>query len=297
VHVLTKIFIVLVTLLAVLLVPLVVVYAYNEDQFKAKFEQATAQADSARLLQQQAEARLHGVEARLQARIDEVMQENRELRTEGDRRLAEVRDLEAQAAAAETLKAETFSKLATLASAVEAAQQLTDSLIGELRTLRQTALASERQKVELDEALRDVSSQLEVAVAARRALDEELQRLKDEHARALDSIALYVSRYGSIGDEWQAGQIDIIPDRDLDSTIISVRRSPDQTLAEIDAGSRDGVEEGWTFTVAHGGVFKAKLRIIAVDINRATGILELEDAGARGEVEVGHRAYVRAGRE
>src|SRR5688572_12349172 len=38
VHVVTKIFIVLVSLLAVLLVPLVVVYAHNEDSYKAKYE-------------------------------------------------------------------------------------------------------------------------------------------------------------------------------------------------------------------------------------------------------------------
>ena len=43
-HVLTKIFIVLVSLMAVLLVPLVVVYANNEDSFKAKYQAASAQA-------------------------------------------------------------------------------------------------------------------------------------------------------------------------------------------------------------------------------------------------------------
>ncbi len=47
VHVLTKIFIVLVSLLALLLVPLVVVYAYNEDSFKAKYQVADAQAATA----------------------------------------------------------------------------------------------------------------------------------------------------------------------------------------------------------------------------------------------------------
>ena len=46
-HVLTKIFIVLVSLLAVLIVPLVVVYAHNEDSFKAKYEAAAALAAAA----------------------------------------------------------------------------------------------------------------------------------------------------------------------------------------------------------------------------------------------------------
>ena len=45
-HILTKIFVVLVSLLAVLLVPLVVVYAYNEDSYKAKHDAAVATANA-----------------------------------------------------------------------------------------------------------------------------------------------------------------------------------------------------------------------------------------------------------
>ena len=47
-HILTKIFVVLVTLLAVLMVPLVVVYAYNENSYEAKYQSAMAQAAAAR---------------------------------------------------------------------------------------------------------------------------------------------------------------------------------------------------------------------------------------------------------
>src|SRR6185503_20275421 len=46
VHVLTKIFIVLVSLLAVLIVPLVVVYAHNEDSYKRRYDAAEARAAS-----------------------------------------------------------------------------------------------------------------------------------------------------------------------------------------------------------------------------------------------------------
>ena len=43
-HVLTKIFIVLVSMLSVLLVPLVVAYAHNEANFKDKYVQADLKA-------------------------------------------------------------------------------------------------------------------------------------------------------------------------------------------------------------------------------------------------------------
>ena len=44
----------------------------------------------------------------------------------------------------------------------------------------------------------EVTGQLEVAVAARRAVQEELQRLKDEHGQAIAKISDYVAIYGNI---------------------------------------------------------------------------------------------------
>ena len=46
-HVLTKVFIVLVSLLSVLLVPLVVVYSHNEDSYKSKFEESDSLRNAA----------------------------------------------------------------------------------------------------------------------------------------------------------------------------------------------------------------------------------------------------------
>ena len=83
---------------------------------------------------------------------------------------------------------------------------------------------------------------------------------------------------------------------DLDATVVSVRRGAEQTLAEINAGSRDGVQEGWIMTIGRSGNFLGNLRIIAVDINNATGIVELEDPNGRGRVEAGDRVYARRGR-
>jgi hypothetical protein len=66
-------------------------------------------------------------------------------------------------------------------------------------------------------------------------------------------------------------------------------------LAEINAGSRDGVKAGWVLAVGDGSTFVGNLRITEVDVNRSVGVIELEDAGSRGEVKVGQRAVARAG--
>ena len=193
------------------------------------------------------------------------------------------------------LKAQIANDLSTLASAVSANQDLTESLIDELAGIRQEALAAEHDgRVELDETYRDTAAQLEVAVAARRALQEELQRMKDDQASSMDIIGRYIARFGEL-DVASAGMLDagIEPDRNLDATIVQVRRGGERSYAEINAGSRDGVKVGWIATVGRGGDYVARLRITAVDINRATGVLEMESEAARGLVSVGDRVLIR----
>lgn len=298
-HVLTKIFIVLVSLLAVLLVPLVVVYAQNEDTFKAKYADAVAQKTSAQAAAKAASASHAAAEVRLRAEIDSANSANRDLSEQLAEKVADVNRLENELAAARSMQSEIRVELGTLATTAEANQELTDSLVAELRTLRESALQGERQIVELDEANRELSGQLAVAVAARRALEEELQQLREENAQALARNAEYIARYGELRtDRMVATAEGIRPTHDLDATIISVRRGGDnQVLAEIDAGSRDGVKVGWKMTIGQGGVFIGNLRIISVDINRSTGVVTLENELERGPVQVGQRVIARKGRD
>ncbi|TVQ52443.1 MAG: hypothetical protein EA377_10225 [Phycisphaerales bacterium] len=284
-HVLTKIFIVLVTLLAIFLVPLIVVYAYNDDAFKARYQSAQAEAQAARDALASTESRHGAVESRLDRQLHEARSEVRNLERSRNEALQQVAQLESRLAASEALKADIQSELQKLVANIESGTELTNSLVGELRTLRQEAMACERQNVELDEALRDTTSQLEVAMAAQRALQEELQRMAEENAAAMNQISQYVARFGAIADDRREDE-GVVPDRTLTTTVTRVRRSADQVLVEIGAGSRDGVQEGWTMTIGRGSMFLANVRIIEVDVNRSTGRVVLEDEG-RGLVDVG----------
>ncbi|MCH8210234.1 MAG: hypothetical protein IIB99_02565 [Planctomycetes bacterium] len=289
-HVLTKIFIVLVSMLAVLLVPLVVVYAHNEDSYKSRYEQERAAASTANMLLQQAQTASSSAQARNELELQELSLGKSQLTRDLQDANAKLRQLEAALASSEKLQANIDAKLAVLATSAMAGQELTESLVNELRTLRQDAMQDAKRVVQLDEALRDVSAQLQVAVAARRAVQEELQQLREELAQAVNTARIFEEKYGRL----EGGPLPP-PVRNLDATVVNVRRGADQTLAEINAGSRDGVEEGWIMMVARGGNFLANLRIIAVDINRSTGVIELEDTDSRGEVQPGDRVLARSG--
>ncbi len=289
-HVLTKIFIVLVSMLAVLLVPLVVVYAHNENSYRTQYEQERSAAATANLLLQEAQTASSSALTRKRLEIQDLSQSKSQLTRDLHDASAKLRQLEAALAASEKLQANIDAKLAVLASSSKAGQALTESLVNELRTLRQDAMQDAKRVVQLDEALRDVSAQLQVAVAARRAVQEELQQLGEELRQAVNTARIFQQKYGKL----EGGPLPP-PVRNLDATVVNVRRGADQTLAEINAGSRDGVEEGWIMMVARGGNFLANLRIIAVDINRSTGVIELEDTDSRGEVQPGDRVLARSG--
>ena len=291
-HVLTKIFIVLVSMLSVLLVPLVVAYAHNEANYKDKYAQADLQAATAITRLHEEQLASQATKSRMDLELQESRDDNDDLTKSLDRSLADVRKLESQLIRNETLQASIEAKLAILASSVQASQKLTDNLVGELRTVRSDAAADAKRVIDLDERLRELDAQLGVNVAARRALEEELSQLLSELATAVRDVSSYKQKFGILLTN---GNIPPPPLSDLDATVVNVRRGQDQTLAVINAGSRDGIEKGWVMNVARGGSFIATLRIIEVDINRSTGVLELQDIPNRGEVQPGDRVMTRSG--
>jgi len=296
VHVLTKIFIVLVSLLAVLLVPLVVVYAHNENSFKQRWQDAQSEANTNRAT---LDATKQSALRDLSTKDQQIERQNAEIASLRERREqleAQVRKLEADVASANANQSGIRAELSTLASSVVSSQSLIEGLVTDSGSLRKAALDAEKRLVELDETYRDTVAQLEVAVAARRALQEELQRLSDEHALTLDTLSKIYAIMPDLDSRIRSGANTArIPDKTLAATVLNVQRSNDQVLVEINAGSRDGVKEGWQMTVSRSGTFIGNLTIINVDIDRSVGRLTLE-SNDRGRVAPGDIANAFAGR-
>ena len=297
-HLLTKLFIVLVSLLAVMIVPLVAVNAVNEESFRSAWQNAE-QAKDAAMEELAAEQRIRMAEAsRASLEAKEMEMRQTQLQQTNDERVAEVRRLEGQLTDARAGQEDIRARIGMMAETYKAQQNLSETLVAELRSLRTRAVNAERQSVELEEELGIVRSQLEVAEAARRALQEEVMQLNDEKDESLDTIARYVAYIGELPSAraGATGSSRLPADRNLHATIINVRRSKDApAIAEINAGERDGVQVGWVMTIADGSKFLGNLRINRVDVNRATGVIELEDQQNRGTVRSGNRAIARKG--
>jgi len=275
VHVLTKIFVVLVSLLACMLVPLVVTYAYNENSYADRFAEARGDVRAAQSELQTARTGFDTARATLETENAQLQQTVADLRREMGEMEVSLRQAEQQRIEAESRQADFQAQLATLASSIEVGQTVRETLLSEVRDLRDRMLDAERERVELDQAYQLVLSEKEVAEKARRALEEELAQIRDERSSALDQVQRYVSRFGPL-ESADAVQLGVRPDRALETRVVELRRSSDETLAEIDAGSRDGVKVGWVMTISDEQGFVARLRITEVDINRSVGVVELE---------------------
>ncbi len=297
-HVLTKIFVVLVALLTVVIVPLVAVNATNEASFKQKFKNAEQLRAAAETSLAAERTSWLASQQKLEADLAAVQAVIGDLRGQVATRAAAASKAETELAGTKAAQASVDASLQLLAQNGKASGDLTDALVAELRGLRTKTMEAETRLVQLQEAFDSSQSSLEVADAARRALQEEVKRLGDEKDTAIATIAEYVARVGELAQA-KAGAVSdsarVVATKNLTATIINVRRGDEAPLAEINAGSRDGVKAGWVLTIGDGSNFVGNLRITEVDVNRAVGVIELEDAGSRGEVKVGQRAIARAG--
>ena len=297
-HILTKILVVLVALLIAALVPLAAVSSTNQSVYKQQAADAQANLKKAEAEGNVAndaynasiaavQAKVSALEAQLRAATMERDKET-QMRADKERDLERVRielaDLKGQVAA--------FSANDTLQT------KLIDAMRQDIEGARTQYLAAEKARVELQDSLARIQGDLDSETAAKRQLQEQLQKVSEDKERAMADVQRYAALHGSAapraGATADAG-LPVVADRSLSATVIDVKREPDATLAEINVGSRDGVKEGWVMTIADGSNFVGNLRIVQVDVNRAVGVVELEDAESRGEVKSGQRAIARKG--
>ncbi|RLT00456.1 MAG: hypothetical protein DWI18_01690 [Planctomycetota bacterium] len=306
-HILTKIFVVLTSLLSVALVPLVMLNTANEETFKKRW------TDEQNV-------------SKLAAFNNDVAQRSRETATRLSQEFA--KDLEIKLAKAQIERDAAISDAALINGMVASNKAQLDRLASNLQIfaesdkikselvttfsaevvkLRNMLTKADRENVQLDDTVANLTSENEVVKAQLRQTQEQLKQAADDRDKtaadaknANDQLKKYGTYAGALpqarpgATSGANGEAKIPADRSLSATIINVRRGADSTLAEINAGSRDGVQPGWVLSIADGGKYVGNLRITTVDVNRSVGVVELEQA-SKGEVRTGLRAIARKG--
>ncbi len=293
-HILTKIFIVLVTLLAVGMVPLVATYTTNENSYRAKFKALDDQQQAVMIRAQDAETTLMSQRAEMgaeiengKAKIGTLLAEQSRIRTTTESLQSKIDILTAQLGQKE-------ASLNALTTASEVNSELKQRFVDENYDLRDRLVVLQTQINGIEDVLEDKKLEADGAIRAERKAQEERKQIEDQLDKMRAILNVYKSEYGEL-DTVAKVNTGIAPDRALSSTVLTVSRDSDDVLVEINAGSRDGVKEGWIMTVGQDGIFLGRLQIVQVDINRSVGKVTLEDP-KQGLVAPGSSVYAVKGR-
>jgi chromosome segregation ATPase len=285
VHILTKIFIVLVTLLAVAMVPLVATYTTNESNYRAKYHDAEDQRQIATTRANDAEHALSTQRLVLGKELDAKNSFIGTLQSNQSNTRVTIESLQAQVGRLESQLAQSNANLQALLSASEVNSEMKKRFVSENYDLRNELVEAEKVVMEMEDKMEDATFAAKEAMRGKEKAEEERHNIEKQLDALQVKLDSYFSKYGALAST-SVVDSGIAPDRTLTSTILTVSRNNDDVLVEINAGSRDGVKKGWIMTVGKDGTFLGRLQVEKVDINRSIGRVTLEDS-SRGLVVPG----------
>ena len=293
-HILTKIFIVLITLLAVAMVPLVATYTTNENSYRAKYIEVNRKLQIAATRATNAEHTLSTQRLEMQKELNAKDSKIEKLRSDESDTRVTIETLQAQVGRLESQLAQSNANLQALLSANEVNGEMKQRFVSENYDLRNELVIAERDVMEMEDHLEDAQYASREATKGKEKAEEERHNVEKQLDALQATLDSYFSKYGSLA---ATSVVDsgIAPDRALTSTVITVSRDNDDVLVEIGVGSRDGVKKDWIMTVGKDGTFLGRLQIEKVDINRSIGRVTLEDS-SRGLVVPGATVSAVQGR-
>ena len=295
-HILTKVFVVLVSLLAIALVPLAAVQASNQAVLRQQIKDKDVQVSAARSELDTERALRAKAENDTALQIKDLDAEKNRLQSDLAQNGLRVRSLEADISQSKIRLASLEQTIAVTMDVDRAKTELTKTLSEELDKQRTMLTDCERIRIDVEQKLGKTDSDLRVAQEAIGDLKEQVASLSSEKVKSDQVVQSFTAKFGTA--ETESGSsipATVIPDRNVSASIVNVRRTDNQVYAEIDAGSRDGVKVGWTMTIGDGARFIGKLKITSVDVNKSVGTVELEDVAARGAVRAGQKVTIRKG--
>ena len=295
-HILTKVFVVLVSLLAIALVPLAAVQASNQAVLRQQIKDKDVQVSAARNELDTERALRAKSENDTALQIKDLDSEKNRLQSDLAQNGLRVRSLESDIAQSKIRLASLEQTIAVTMDVDRAKTELTKTLSEELDKQRTLLTDCEGIRIAIEQKLGKTDSDLRVAQEALGDLKEQIASLSSEKVKSDQVVQSFTAKFGPAdSDSGSSTAAAPIPDRNVSASIVNVRRTDNQVYAEIDAGSRDGVKVGWTMTIGDGSRFIGKLKITSVDVNKSVGTVELEDVAARGAVRAGQKVTIRKG--
>ena len=269
---LTKVFVVLVTILSVMLVAVMVTFVANQENLKAETDALKTRVQIARKAAASSQYELSTLQQQNDVQTANLRNKAVNLQDEVNARMSEVAGLNSNLIKAggdnERLQVQQeahTAQISTLAS-------LTDRMENELRNLRQSLLTSQSTEIE-------GSQQLMAAKTKVQALEREVRRLKEEvtalNVTALENAKL-LRRSGITRKDVPASVGVHESDIPIHGSITAVAEAAGDVYAGVNVGRNDGVNEKMKFMVFRGDAqLVGTLVVDVVDERSASGVVTL----------------------
>lgn len=269
-HILTKVFVFIATMLGVLLAALTIVYAANVDRVRsdfagerARYAALEAQASLASAQHKSEVVRLNDLVqgaqqqlSTLQSQISSLQAERSTLLVERDRAVSD--------------RATTESKIGELGELAKTQATLLALYRDEVTSLRRNELTMRQRGLEMEDRLSDLESQRDVLEQNYRALQEELAQLRREGGTgAVAAAAGAVSGGESARPFTFAGPV--ISGR---VTEVTIDPSTGRTLAKLSVGSNDRVARNMLMRVVRDNNFIANVVVESTDLSFSVGAVD-----------------------
>ena len=280
---LTKVFVLVVSALAIFLCGLVVTYVSTAENYKAAFDDervirqaAQAQAVAAEQARSQEKERYEALIGRLNATIVDLQ--------------GNVADLARELVAQRQMQTEAVSRANTAVNASAALQQTVQNMYegqnavqAALDKAQRAMIVAQAQVIDLTRALEEEKVKSNQLESMRREAEEKMTKLEDENfeiRRRLEQVTVSSSemRAGMDRVSLSLPQLSGVP---ISGEVTAVEKE----LATISVGSSSGVRPNMTFHVSRGEQYLGDFVVIDVEPSAAAGRL----AGRQGVIVAGDR--------
>jgi len=277
-HIVTKILVILATILSVLLAGLSIAYTSNAQRIKSELrterQRATAAEATASEAAQAAAAEREVLQEKigtLEATLQESTSRLAGLQGDNARLLAEVNSLKQN-------QATYAGQIDQFTSVIKTYATLNESQSQELETLRARALDANRKEIALSDRINDLQGELEVARETTRSLQEQLVALREQAHRG---------GFADAGAARGVGAGFLRAPSDFRARVTAVQRDPaGNTLVEISGGSSDKLREGMRLSVTRDGSnWVGSIVVERVNINDS--IARVSMIGPHGDIQAG----------
>ncbi|MAE63267.1 MAG: hypothetical protein CMJ18_03260 [Phycisphaeraceae bacterium] len=271
--VLSKIFVVLVSVLSVILVSVMVTFVANQENWKAQFDDMRSQMNvaeqSAVVASQERDAALANVAAQLAGALETENTLKDELR----QKLSDIAQSQAEVSRLRLEIINLKASNAKLASSGEILARTTERQRDQLIDTRQELDKTKTNLIATVDLAERHSTKIEILEQELRFNQERLTELIDENTELIDAVQRAGLTPGKLATS--APRPSTIP---IDGSITMVEKQADGAVyVQLDVGRNDGVEQNMKFLVHQDWQFLGTMVIDLVDHNTASGRMTLTE--------------------